>query len=435
MEPLPQPSGKGTSRRFTSATTRAGSTGFARKAAHPTARAIRRSAAPSSPVSAITGMALVSAPAFSVRVAVHPSISGIEMSIRTRSGRASRAIRIAARPSAASSTSNPATRRIVADFLGIPPLTEPELAEVPCHCDHARLVAIALIIGAMAGFAIVALQVKRPFMWFVIIFSATVFPIQMVLMPLFMGYVGVGIGSDSNLGGDLNKNFNTDEGTSSRRVMIGQRFGATLWLATASTVLAVLLGIPLGTLAARHAGRLVDLLVSTVVLFGISMPVYWLGLMLIIVFSIRLRWLPAAGAEGPLSIILPAATLAFFSMAFVARITRSSMLEVLHQDYVRTAVAKGASRRAVVWRHALRNALAPVITVVGLQFGELLGGAILTETVFGWPGLGRLLVDSIFARDYPVVQGLVIVFAFLFALVNLAVDMTYSLIDPRVRYG
>lgn len=216
---------------------------------------------------------------------------------------------------------------------------------------------------------------------------------------------------------------------------IGHRFGATMWLAVASTFLAVLIGIPLGTLAARHAGRFVDLLVSTVVLFGISMPVYWLGLMLIILFSIRLRWLPAAGAEGPLSIILPAVTLAFFSMAFVARITRSSMLEVLHQDYVRTAVAKGVRRRAVVWRHALRNALAPVITVVGLQFGELLGGAILTETVFGWPGLGRLLVDSIFARDYPVVQGLVIVFALLFALVNLAVDLTYSVIDPRVRYG
>lgn len=254
----------------------------------------------------------------------------------------------------------------------------------------------------------------------------------------------VRLGLDQSLGrqgvifvGDL---FRGNLGTSARTgnaVMteIGHRFGATMRLATASTFLAVLLGIPLGMLAARHAGRLLDLLVSTVVLFGISMPVYWLGLMLIILFSIRLRWLPAAGAEGPLSIILPAVTLAFFSMAFVARITRSSMLEVLYQDYVRTAVAKGVRSRAVVWRHALRNALAPVITVVGLQFGELLGGAILTETVFGWPGLGRLLVDSIFARDYPVVQGLVIVFALLFALVNLLVDLTYSVIDPRVRYG
>lgn len=237
--------------------------------------------------------------------------------------------------------------------------------------------------------------------------------------------------------GDL---FRGDLGTSARTnnpvtQEIIERFPATLRLAVASTVLAVLIGIPLGTLAARYAGRLVDLLVSAFVLFGISMPVFWLGLMLIIVFSINLGWLPAAGAEGIRSLILPSVTLAFFSMAFVARITRSSMLEVLHQDYVRTAVAKGVSQRVVVWRHALRNALAPVITVVGLQFGELLGGAILTETVFGWPGLGRLLVDSIFARDYPVVQGLVIVFALLFALVNLAVDILYSFVDPRVRYG
>lgn len=231
-----------------------------------------------------------------------------------------------------------------------------------------------------------------------------------------------------------------DLGTSARTsnsvtMEIGARFPATLRLAVASTVLAVLIGVPLGTLAAVRAGRVTDLLVSTVVLFGISMPVYWLGLMLIIVFSIRLRWLPAAGSEGLLSLVLPAVTLAFFSMAFIARITRSSMLEVLHQDYVRTAVAKGANQRSVVWRHALRNAMAPVVTVIGLQFGELLGGAILTETVFAWPGLGRLLVDSIFARDYPTVQGLVIFFALLFALVNLAVDLLYGVIDPRVRYG
>jgi peptide/nickel transport system permease protein len=171
------------------------------------------------------------------------------------------------------------------------------------------------------------------------------------------------------------------------------------------------------------------------VLFGISMPVYWLGLMLIILFSIHLRWLPAAGASGPLSIVLPALTLAAFSVAFIARITRSSMLEVLRQDYVRTAHAKGTRARAVLWRHALRNALPPIITIIGLQFGELLGGAILTETVFGWPGMGRLLVDSIFSRDYPMVQGLVIVFALMFALVNLAVDLLYERIDPRVRYG
>lgn len=218
-------------------------------------------------------------------------------------------------------------------------------------------------------------------------------------------------------------------------VEIGARLPATLSLATAGMLLAVAIGIPLGAWAAARAGSAADLLVSTFVLFGISLPVYWLGLMLIILFSIRLRWLPAAGAEGPLSLILPALTLAAFSVAFIARITRSSMLEVLRQDYVRTAHAKGVGRRAVEWRHALRNALPPVVTVIGLQFGELLGGAILTETVFGWPGLGRLLVDSIFARDYPMVQGLVIVFAAMFAVVNLIVDLTYERIDPRVRYA
>jgi len=216
---------------------------------------------------------------------------------------------------------------------------------------------------------------------------------------------------------------------------IGARLPATLALAAAGMLMAIAIGVPLGAWAAARAGSLGDVLVSTLVLFGISLPVYWLGLMLIILFSIRLRWLPAAGAEGPLSLILPAVTLAAFSVAFIARITRSSMLEVLRQDYVRTAHAKGVRRTTVEWRHALRNALPPVVTVIGLQFGELLGGAILTETVFGWPGLGRLLVDSIFARDYPMVQGLVIVFAAMFAIVNLLVDLTYERIDPRVRYG
>ena len=232
--------------------------------------------------------------------------------------------------------------------------------------------------------------------------------------------------------GDLGTSARTSNSVTAE---IAERFPATFSLALLSTFLAVVVGVPLGAAAAARAGKALDLFVSTVVLFGISMPVYWLGLMLIILFSIRLRWLPAAGAEGPLSIVLPAVTLAFFSLAFVARITRSAMLEVLHQDYVRTAVAKGLRQRIVLWRHALRNALAPVVTVIGLQFGELLGGAILTETVFGWPGLGRLLVDSIFARDYPTIQGLVIVFALLFALVNLLVDLLYAVIDPRVSYG
>jgi ABC-type dipeptide/oligopeptide/nickel transport system permease component len=165
------------------------------------------------------------------------------------------------------------------------------------------------------------------------------------------------------------------------------------------------------------------------------MPVYWLGLMLIIVFAIHLNWLPAAGSEGPESMILPALTLAAFSVALIARMTRSSMLEVLRQDFVRTARAKGLGERLIVARHALKNALIPIITVIGLQFGALLGGAVLTESVFGWPGMGQLLVESIFSRDYPMVQGIVIVFSGLFILTNLVVDLCYAVIDPRIHYG
>ena len=170
-------------------------------------------------------------------------------------------------------------------------------------------------------------------------------------------------------------------------------------------------------------------------LFGISMPVYWLGLMLIVVFAIKLQWLPAAGSQDPGAWILPTITLAAFSVAIIARMTRSTMLEVLRADYVRTARAKGLVDRSVVYGHALRNALLPVVTVVGHQFGTLLGGAVLTETVFGWPGMGQLLVDALFARDYPVVQGMVLTFSTLFILVNLAVDVLYGVIDPRIHYA
>ncbi len=214
-----------------------------------------------------------------------------------------------------------------------------------------------------------------------------------------------------------------------------QRLPYTVELAIVSMALATVLGVTLGVLAAtRHNTRL-DLLISAVSVFGVSMPVYWLGLMLIVIFAVNLHLLPAAGAEDPLGFVMPSVTLAFFSMGFVARQTRSAMLEVLGLDYVRTARAKGADRRTVLISHALRNALLPVITAIGLQFGLLLGGAVLTETVFGWPGVGRLLVDSIFSRDYAVVQGVVLLLATMFVLVNLAVDLLYAYVDPRIRYG
>jgi len=213
------------------------------------------------------------------------------------------------------------------------------------------------------------------------------------------------------------------------------RLPATVQLALASTLLASVVGVTAGVIAAARQYSRFDYLVSVGTLFGVSMPVYWLGLMLIILFAIQLHWLPAAGAEKPTSIILPSITLAAFSVALIARMTRSSMLEVLGQDYVRTARAKGLREFFVIYRHALKNAFIPVVTVIGLQFGTLLGGAVLTESVFGWPGIGLLMVDSIFARDYPVVQGVVLVFATLFILLNLLVDIFYAYLDPRIHYA
>ena len=213
------------------------------------------------------------------------------------------------------------------------------------------------------------------------------------------------------------------------------RLPYTAELAVISTILATVIGVSLGVIAATRHNTRIDLLVSGLSVFGVSMPVYWLGLMLVVVFAIDLHLLPAAGAEDPLGFLLPSVTLAAFSLGLVARQTRSAMLEVLGQDFVRTARAKGATRRDVLVKHALRNALLPVITAVGLQFGALIGGAVLTESVFGWPGVGRLLLDSIFSRDYPVVQGVVLMLATAFVLINLLVDLLYAYVDPRIRYG
>jgi len=208
----------------------------------------------------------------------------------------------------------------------------------------------------------------------------------------------------------------------------------TIELAATSIAVAAVLGIGGGLVAALYHNRRLDVVMSALMLFGISMPVYWFGLMLIVVFAIKLQWLPAAGSQDPGAWVLPTLTLAAFSVALVARMTRSTMLEVLRADYVRTARAKGLFERAVVYGHAMRNGMLPIVTVVGHQFGTLLGGAVLTETVFGWPGMGQLLVDALFARDYPVVQGIVLTFSALFILVNLAVDLLYSAIDPRIQY-
>ncbi len=213
------------------------------------------------------------------------------------------------------------------------------------------------------------------------------------------------------------------------------RLPATIELAVVSTAVAALVGIIAGVIAATRPNTALDYALSALTLFGVSMPVYWLGLMLIILFAVQLQILPAAGNEKPISIILPAITLAAFSVALIARMTRASMLDALGHDYIRTGRAKGLRERQVLFRHALKNAFIPILTVIGLQFGTLLGGAVLTESVFGWPGIGLLLVDSIFARDYPMVQGIALVFSTMFILLNLVVDVLSAYIDPRIHYA
>jgi ABC-type dipeptide/oligopeptide/nickel transport system permease component len=237
------------------------------------------------------------------------------------------------------------------------------------------------------------------------------------------------------LGSLLRLNLGTSAHTNAPVIEeIGSRLPYTVELAVVALVIAVTVGLLAGVAAAMRRNTMLDLLISSFSVFGVSMPVYWLGLMMIIVFAIYLHLLPAAGADEPASIVMPAVTLALFSLGLIARMTRSSMLEVLGQDYVRTARAKGAPLRSVVFRHALRNALLPIMTVIGLQFGALLGGAVVTETVFAWPGVGRLLIDSIFFRDYPVVQGLVLMFGTTFVVINLLVDLLYAYVDPRIHY-
>jgi len=222
---------------------------------------------------------------------------------------------------------------------------------------------------------------------------------------------------------------------------IWSRFPATLELTTVSMVMAVLVGIPLGLVAAVRRSSWLDYLATGLSLSSLSLPIFWVAIVAIWLFSLQLGWLPVSGRAGPFwewdgfrHILLPAATLATTSVAIIGRLTRSGMLDVLGLDYVTTARAKGVPPWSVVTKHALANALIPVVTVVGLQYGFLLGGAVVTETIFAWPGVGRLAMTAILQRDYPVVQGCVLLVAVVFVLVNLAVDILYGWLDPRIRY-
>ncbi len=260
--------------------------------------------------------------------------------------------------------------------------------------------------------------------------------------------------------GDLGRSIQNNE-----RVIVelGTRFPATIELTFAAMLIASVVGIATGVVAAARQNSWFDGASMFVALFGFSMPIFWLGIMLILLFAWYLGWFPISGrldytieltrltnfylVDALLSgnweafgnalrhLVLPAVTLSTVALAIIARMTRSSLLEVLRQDYVRTARAKGLGEVRVISRHALKNAFIPVVTVIGLNVGSLLGGAILTETIFAWPGVGRLVVDAIFARDYPVVQGAVLVIALVFVVVNLLVDLSYAYLDPRIRYG
>lgn len=215
--------------------------------------------------------------------------------------------------------------------------------------------------------------------------------------------------------------------------LVFERFPASLLLALASTAIAIVLGIPLGIIAAVKRGTLIDQGVMGLALIGQSVASFWLALMLILLFSVTLRWLPVSGNQGPQYLILPAFALSLWLLALLARLTRSEMLEVLGEDYVRTANAKGLHSRAILVRHALRNTLIPLVTMTGLSIGWQLGGAVVLETVFAWPGLGLLLLEAVLRRDYPIVLAGITLLATVFILLNLLVDVLYVYIDPRIR--
>ncbi|MBT3352394.1 MAG: ABC transporter permease [Nitrospinaceae bacterium] len=215
--------------------------------------------------------------------------------------------------------------------------------------------------------------------------------------------------------------------------LIAERVPATLELALVALLISVILALPLGILSASRRGSAYDYGGMLLALFGQAMPVFWLGLMLILIFGVHLHWLPVSGRGGFERLILPAITLATYSLARNTRVIRSSMLEVLGLDYVRTARAKGLAERSIVYIHALRNSLIPVVTIIGLEFGHLLGGAVIVETIFAWPGIGRLMIQAVYAKDFPLVQASVTIAAVIFVSINFLVDFIYSYLDPRVR--
>jgi peptide/nickel transport system permease protein len=263
-------------------------------------------------------------------------------------------------------------------------------------------------------------------------------------------YVRLGRYFAGLLQGDLGRSIFQNQSVS--EIILG-RLGATVELAVAALMVAVVVGVALGVVAATRQGTWIDTGAMLLAQLGVSMPVYWLGILLMLAFAVQLGWLPAIGRGEPIvyaigsalsgqlgalrdalsHLVLPALALGVNSAAIISRLVRTSMVDILQEDFVRTAYAKGLRRPRVMIRHALRNALLPVISVIGLRFGLLLGGAVLTESIFGWPGLGQLTIAAISQRDLPLIQGVVLTYALMFALVNLIVDLSYAVVDPRVR--
>lgn len=233
------------------------------------------------------------------------------------------------------------------------------------------------------------------------------------------------------LKGELGRSYRTNRPVIDE---IKERWPATLQLSITSLLVAVIIGVPAGVFAATRRGTWADTLSMIMAFIGVSMPSFWLGLVLILLFSVKLKLLPFFGREGLLSYVLPSLTLGLGVAANIARLTRASMLEVLGQDYVRTARGKGLMESKVIYVHALRNAAVPIVTIIGLQLGVLLGGQVVTETVFSWPGIGRMIVDALLNRDLLLVQGGILILAFTFAMTNLLTDISYAILDPRIRF-
>jgi peptide/nickel transport system permease protein len=250
-----------------------------------------------------------------------------------------------------------------------------------------------------------------------------------LLEPLYVQY---GVFVSSIVRGDFGQSFQFKAPVTA---VIAERIWPTVHLATVAFLLTVAVGVPAGIVAATRHRTVFDYGSIFLAALGQSLPNFWLGIMMILLFGVALGWLPTSGYQGPSYLVLPAITLATYPIALVARLTRSSMLEVLTKEYVRTARSKGLREGAVVVRHALKNAAIPVVTILGLQIGVLLGGAVITESVFAWPGLGKLAVDSIFQRDFPVIQAILTLAAAVFIVINLLVDLTYTVLDPRIRYS